>query len=210
MPAAQAYRIETARLVLRCWEPGDAALLNAAVASSVEHLRPWMAWSSEPLPTLEARAAQLREWRTWFDRGEAYMYGIFDAVEAVAIGSTGLHARVGPGALEIGYWIASDQLRRGYASEATAALTRVAFEVNKVERVEIQCAAENAISAAIPRRLGFQHEARLRRRILDGAGRLVDADIFCLFDDEYPLTPSARAPVRAFDAAGAALLCVAS
>lgn len=36
------YRIETARLVIRCYDRADAPLLKAAVDASVEHLRPWM------------------------------------------------------------------------------------------------------------------------------------------------------------------------
>jgi hypothetical protein len=36
------YRIETERLVVRCWEPRDAPLLKEAVDASLDHLRPWM------------------------------------------------------------------------------------------------------------------------------------------------------------------------
>jgi RimJ/RimL family protein N-acetyltransferase len=201
-----AYRIETARLVLRCYEPDDASLVNEAVAASREHLQRWMPWATSSPDTLPERVARLRAWRAEFDRDESYVYGIFDADEARLLGSTGLHARVGPNALEIGYWIHVDHVRRGYATEVTAALTRVAFEVNGVERVEVHCAVGNEPSARIPRRLGFHHEATLRRRILDGKGTLVDVDVFTLFSDEYAVTPSASARVRAFDAAGAALL----
>ena len=34
------YRIETERLVLRCYEPDDAPLLKEAVDESIEHLLP--------------------------------------------------------------------------------------------------------------------------------------------------------------------------
>ena len=61
----------------------------------------------------------------------------------------------GPEALEIGYWIRADAVGQGYATESTAALTRVAFEVVDVERVEIRCVPENRASAAIPRKLGY-------------------------------------------------------
>jgi RimJ/RimL family protein N-acetyltransferase len=206
VPARPAYRVETERLVLRCYEPADAPLLNGAVAASREHLEPWMPWASASPDTLPERVARLREWRAEFDRDESYVYGIFDPGETQVLGSSGLHARVGPNALEVGYWIHVDHVRRGYATEAAAALTRVAFEVNGVERVEVHCAVGNEPSARIPRRLGFHHEATLRRRILDGAQTLVDVQVFTLFADEYAVTPSASAQVRAFDAAGAALL----
>jgi RimJ/RimL family protein N-acetyltransferase len=206
VPEGPAYRIETERLVLRCYEPADAPLLNEAVAASVEHLRTWMPWASSSPTTLPERLAHLRDWRAQFDRDESYVYGIFDPGETMVLGSCGLHARVGPNALEIGYWIHVDHVRRGYATEAAAALTRVAFEVNGVDRVEIHCAVGNEPSAGVPRRLSFHHEGTLRRRILDGRGTLVDVRVFTLFSDEYAATPAASVQVRAFDVAGAALL----
>jgi RimJ/RimL family protein N-acetyltransferase len=36
------YRIETERMVLRCWDPADAGLLKEAIDASLDHLRPWM------------------------------------------------------------------------------------------------------------------------------------------------------------------------
>ena len=39
-----AYRIETKRLVVRCYDPSDAPLLAESVTESLEHLRPWMPW----------------------------------------------------------------------------------------------------------------------------------------------------------------------
>jgi len=37
-----AYRIESERLVIRCYNPKDALLLQKSVQESVEHLRPWL------------------------------------------------------------------------------------------------------------------------------------------------------------------------
>jgi hypothetical protein len=46
-----AYRIETERLVVRCYQPSDAQLLADSVAESLEHLKPWMSWAhDEPQP----------------------------------------------------------------------------------------------------------------------------------------------------------------
>ena len=41
------YRIETERLVLRCYDPEDAPLLKDAVDRSLDHLRPWMPWTPD-------------------------------------------------------------------------------------------------------------------------------------------------------------------
>src|SRR5688500_1778869 len=102
-----AYRIETPRLVLRCWQPADAPLLAAATAASVEHLRPWMPWIQQEPEELEAKVQRLRAFRARFDTDVDYVYAIFSPDEREVIGGTGLHPRIGEGGLEIGYWISA-------------------------------------------------------------------------------------------------------
>jgi RimJ/RimL family protein N-acetyltransferase len=202
-----AYRIQTPRLVIRCWSPADAPLLAEAITASVEHLRPWMPWAhAEPEP-LEAKVQRLRGFRAKFDRDEDYVYALFSPDERAVLGGTGLHPRVGEGALEIGYWISAAHAGRGLATESTAALPRVAFEVNGVERMEIRCDPRNERSAAIPRKLGYTLDATLRARTRGVDGEMKDAMVWSLLRGEYPSSPSsAAAPVQAFDAAGRALL----
>jgi RimJ/RimL family protein N-acetyltransferase len=201
-----AYRIQTPRLVIRCWQPADAPLLADAITASVEHLRPWMPWVHAEPEELEAKIQRLRGFRAKFDTDEDYVYAIFDPTESEVVGGTGLHPRVGQGALEIGYWISARHAGRGYATEAAAALTRVAFEINGVERMEIRCDPRNERSAAVPRKLGYTHEATLRARVLGVDGEMKPAMIWTLVRAEYPASPSATAPVQAFDAAGRTLI----
>ena len=200
------YLVRTSRLVLRCWEPRDAPLLKNAVDTSLEHLRPWMPWAAaEPKP-LEDKAELLRQFRGRFDLGEDFVYGIFDRDQSEVIGGTGLHTRVGAGALEIGYWISASRIGQGYAGEATAALTRVAFRVCGVDRVEIRVDPANEASLRIPRRLGFREEATLRRRLPDAKGAPSrDAVIFTLLADELGSSPAGVIEAEAFDVLGRVL-----
>jgi RimJ/RimL family protein N-acetyltransferase len=202
------YRIATERLVVRCWNPSDAPLLKEALDASLDHLRPWMPWAqNEPQP-LGQKIELLRSFRGRFDLGEEFVYGIFDADESTVVGGTGLHRRVGDDAFEIGYWIRAGRTREGLATEVTAALTRVAFELCGVDRVEIRVDPANEASGGIPRKLGYREEATLRRRLPSPADESERRDVvvFTLFADEFPTTPSAAAPVAAYDAAGARLL----
>ena len=57
------YRIETERLVIRCYEPRDASLLKEAIDSSLEHLRPWMPWAHQEPQTLEQKMELIRRFR---------------------------------------------------------------------------------------------------------------------------------------------------
>jgi RimJ/RimL family protein N-acetyltransferase len=68
----------------------------------------------------------------------------------------GLHGRIGPGALEIGYWVARDHTGRSLATNGAAALTGAALALPGIERVEIHCDQANLASAAVPRKLGFR------------------------------------------------------
>ena len=132
------------------------------------------------------------------------MLGIFERDESRVLGGSGLHTRHGPEALEIGYWLRADSEGKGLASEAAAALTRVAFERCGVDRVEVRIDPANERSQRVPERLGFTHEATLRRRLPGklGGGDLRDAVIFSMFASEFPASPCASVEYRAFDAAG--------
>jgi len=201
-----AYRIETRRLIVRCWQPTDAALLKAAIDASLDHLRPWMPWAEDEPQDLSAKVERLRSWRGKFDLDQDFVYGIFGPDEKDVLGSSGLHTRVGEGAREIGYWIHVDHINQGLATEVAAALTKVAFEVDGVLRVEIHCDPQNVRSAAVPRKLGFVHEATLRERTTDAQGERRDSMIWTLFADEYPGSRPQKAKIEAYDAVGRRIL----
>jgi len=200
MMSHPAYRIVTPQLVIRCYNPSDAPLLARSVSESLEHLLPWMPWAAAEPEPLDAKVERLRQFRARFDLGQDFVYGIFKPQENQLIGGTGLHTRIGAGALEIGYWINKNYINHGYATEAAAALTKVAFELHKAERVEIHCAVENVRSAAVPRKLGYTQEAVLRKRSFAN-GHLTDQMIWTMFPDEYCSTLSARLEIAAYDAA---------
>ena len=201
-----AYTLRTPRLLIRCWELADAAAYRDAMAASLDHLRPWMAWvKDEPRP-LDDQVKRMRTLRAMFDLGRDFAYGIFAPADGVMLGSAGLHPRVGEGAREMSYWMAAAHAGRGFATEAAAALARVAFEVDGVRRVEVHCDPRNLASVRVPERLGFVHEATLRARDFDEDGSPADTMVWSLFRDAYEGSPVAAAEVEAFDAIGRRVL----
>jgi RimJ/RimL family protein N-acetyltransferase len=202
--SALAYRIETPRLVLRCWEPDDAPLLKDAVDSSIEHLLPWMPWARYEPQSLDEKLQLLREFRGQFDLGEQYVYGILEPDESRALGGCGLHPRGGDGSLEIGYWIRADAIGQGLATEVAAVLTRVGFEHFGLERVDLSVDPENERSRKIPVKLGFVEEGLLRRRLppkTDGGPRR-DQLMFSLLAEELAASPCLGFEYVAYDALG--------
>jgi RimJ/RimL family protein N-acetyltransferase len=199
------YRVETQRLVIRCYDPRDAPLVKEAIDSSLEHLREFMPWALDEPQTLEEKTTLLKGFRSAFDAGENFVYGIFSRDESEVLGGTGLHPRIEAGGLEIGYWIRASATRQGLATESSAALTRVGIEVCDADRIEIRVEPANMASAGIPRKLGFVEEATLRRRLPTRPGEpLRDVTIFTLFREglERAVAPN----VRAFDARGEQIL----
>lgn len=205
MARGPAYRLVTARLVLRPWQPADAAAANATIARNLAHLAA-MPWAKREPMSLEDKTAQLRIFRGRFDLDEDYAYAVFDAGETAVLGAAGLHKRVGDGALEIGYWIDVDHNGRGLASEAAGALTRVGFAMGGIDRIEIHCAPTNAASARVAEKLGYTCEATLRGRHRDAEGRPRDTMFWSLFAADFAASPAAQLAVQAFDAAGQRLV----
>jgi RimJ/RimL family protein N-acetyltransferase len=193
----------TERVVARCWNPADASAAKEAIDSSLDELREWMPWALDEPQPVEQKAELLRRFRGQFDLGETFVYGLFSRDESEVVGGSGLHTRVGPDAFEIGYWIRTSRAGQGLATEVTAALTRVGFELCGADRIEIHTEPGNERSIRIPLKLGYAEEARLRRRLYPPpGGEPRDMVVFSLFRSDYPGTPASSAPLEAFDAAG--------
>ena len=156
MTAHPPRRLETERLLIRCWQPDDAVALRAALDPSLDHLRPWLPWAWVEPHTVVQTARRLADFKNGFDEGEEFVYGLFEPDESSVIGGIGLHRRVGLGALEIGYWIRVDRTRRGFATEAVIAVTTAGLALPGVDRIEIHCDPRNAPSRRIPERLGYR------------------------------------------------------
>jgi ribosomal-protein-serine acetyltransferase len=140
-------------VVVRRWLPADAEALVTAVTESAEHLRPWMPWIAQEPMSVGQRLALIEDWnRDWAVGGDAVM-GVF--VGDQIAGGSGLHRRLGPDGLEIGYWIHTDFTRRGLATLVSALLTDAAFELPEIQRVQITHDKANVASGGVPRRLGF-------------------------------------------------------
>ena len=173
------YEFETERLTIRGPLPGDGAEMQAAIAESIDELRPWMPWA-KTVPTVEESEIRLREKHLDFLARKDLQLLLFLKGTHTLVGSSGLH-RINWDVpkFEIGYWVRTSFSRQGYITEAVAGITNFAFDQMGARRVEIRCDAKNVRSAAVPQRLGFVHEATLRQDDIDHiTGELRDTMIF--------------------------------
>jgi RimJ/RimL family protein N-acetyltransferase len=169
---------ETERLTIRSPLPGDGAELQAAVAETIDDLRPWMPWADH-VPTVEEEEELARRGRARFLAREDLPLLLFLKGTHTLVGASGLH-RIDWNVprFEIGYWVRRRFARQGYITEAVRGITRLAFETLGARRVEIRCDARNARSQDVARRAGYELEATLRKHMVAADGVLRDTLIF--------------------------------
>jgi RimJ/RimL family protein N-acetyltransferase len=119
-----------------------------------------MPWATKEAADQRTQLARISEADEMWESGTGYIYAIFasdgGSGDGALVGTIGLHRRASEDVIEIGYWIAASQTRRGYATAATQAATTLAAALPSVRQVEIQCDEANVASAAIPRKLGYR------------------------------------------------------
>lgn len=160
-------RFDLDDVVVRRFTPDDVPALVRATHQSYDHLHPWMSWATPEGTTEAALRRFVDESVALPAHGPEATFGIFakrtsapSASESRSgderlLGSCGLHDRVGPGAIEIGYWLHVDAIGHGLMTRVVGALTDLALASGDIGRVEIHCDEANLASAAVPRRLGY-------------------------------------------------------
>lgn len=177
---------------LRRWRTADADVVYRIVSESLDHLMPWMPWAHEgysPDSALEFVSRCDREWA----EGTAFDYAV--TTGGSTVGSCSLMRRIGPGGLEIGYWIHPSWTGRGLATAAACALLREAFSLPGIDVVEIHHDEANKASGGVPRRLGFTEVER--RPSLEGPttpGEIGVEVVWRAWRDRTALPPGTAGP----------------
>jgi ribosomal-protein-serine acetyltransferase len=163
-------------------EERHASEVFAVVDRERELLREWLPWvdgSTEVAHTENFIRISLEQ----FADNEGFSAGIWSGGAFAGVIGTHkidwLYRRV-----EIGYWIAAKYRGQGIVTEACRAVIEHAFHEWKLNRVEIHCAAGNAKSCAIAKRLGFQFEGVLREAQFL-AGKYLDINVYSMLAREW-------------------------
>lgn len=173
-------------LGVRPLESEDAPELHALVEANRSHLARWMPWAADQDLAGTERFLAVAEEQVARDDG-------FQAAiepEGELIGVAGFHAIDWINRnTSLGYWLAEDAQGRGTMTAVVSALLDHAFFEWELHRVEIHCAPENRRSRAIPERLGFHEEARLRETELVNGGYL-DSVVYGKLEGEWGIDQS--------------------
>lgn len=140
-------------LLLHRFHPDDAESLHEATTSSLAQLIPWMPWATENYSRADSESFLKRTFTEWND---SINFNFAVVVDGRLCGSCGLMRRIGPGGLEIGYWLALGSTGQGFMTRAVRLLVRAAFDLGATH-VQIKHEEENVKSGGIPKRLGFKN-----------------------------------------------------
>jgi ribosomal-protein-serine acetyltransferase len=175
-------------VLVRRWQLDEADILATAVAQSADHLRPWMDWvRQEPMTLAQRRLWLVARERAWAAGGDVLL-GIF--LHGQAVGGCGLHRRLAPDGLEIGYWVHPSFTRRGIATEAARLLTASALALPEISHTEIHHDQANVASRGVPRKLGY-HLVEKRH---DAVEAPAEVGIECVWRMDHDLWASLQEP----------------
>jgi [ribosomal protein S5]-alanine N-acetyltransferase len=165
-PVAPIPVIETERLRLRPFTPGDEAALFA-LASDPEIAR-FVRFEAHRTPA--ATRAFLELVIEHYRRGDPFAWAIVRREDDRLIGSCGFVSKdTQRTSAEIGYWLGKPYWGQGYAAEAARTLVRFGFEQMGLERVEARCFTENRAGQRVIEKLGMKLESTDRSEMIKGS-----------------------------------------
>lgn len=180
-------RIETKRLFLRCYEPGDGQWYYAMSQRNRSHLMRYEAGNvAMSIASQEEAEILMRELvAEWVARDRFFM-GVFHK----ATGDFVAQIYVGPvnwdlPEFEIGYFADVDHAGQGFVTEAVKAALRFIFEHLKAHRVRIQCDDTNVRSIRVAERCGFVREGHFRENKKNANGTFAGTLYFGLLKSEF-------------------------
>jgi len=177
------YQLSNGTIVIRPHQPYDAETCYSAVIESIDDLMPWMFWCH-----LEISFSEIEDWivsrpQAWEDDKD-YDFAIIDSNQGSFIGNCGLgHIDLHNKVAELGYWIRTSQTNRNFATCASRLVLNFAFDVLKLNRIEIIVASSNETSQHVAEKLGAKKEGLLRQR-LNIRDKVHDAYLFSIIPDD--------------------------
>jgi [ribosomal protein S5]-alanine N-acetyltransferase len=184
-----AYVIRGRSLWLRPPAMGDYPAWAELRARSREHLMPWEPlWQRDEL-SRSAFRRRVRHYQREAREDLGYSFLVLRESDDELLGGLTLsNVRRGvTQAAVLGYWLGLPHVRRGYMTEAVAAVTTFAFDELRLHRIEAATMPNNTLSIRVLERNGFKREG-IARRLLKINGRWEDHVLHALVADEQDVS----------------------
>ncbi|TYS91509.1 GNAT family N-acetyltransferase [Rossellomorea aquimaris] len=172
-------------LELRLLDIQDAERIHELTDQSRSYLREWLPWVDYS-KTVEDSTEFIKATRLGFANNKSLTTGIIYQNEIVGVAGFNVLDWANKVAY-IGYWLGEGYQGKGIMTTVAKGLTTYAFDYYKMNKVEITAAEFNHRSRAIPERLGFKEEGKLRQRewIYD---HFVDHIVYGMLADEWKMS----------------------
>jgi RimJ/RimL family protein N-acetyltransferase/nitrite reductase/ring-hydroxylating ferredoxin subunit len=168
-------------IALRPFKAEDAPAIAAACQDP--EIPRWIPIIPVPYTEADARGFILLTLQAWHD-GSGYEFAIVEAATDRYVGSIGLHLGPNPRRHAVGYLVAPEARRRGYAVRALRLLTRWGFESVGIERLALWTLPGNVASQAVAEKAGFRFEGLARNWETDRNDLPLDAVMYSMTPDD--------------------------
>ena len=145
---------------LRSFAVSDADRLFELIDAQRSFLRTWLPWLNTTMTASDTRMV-IETALQQHSANNGFQAGLWSHQRL--IGVIGYHRVDWPNrSTSLGYWLGEEFQGRGIMTKACRSMISYAFEEYHLHRVEIRCAEQNLKSRAIPERLGFRPEGKIR------------------------------------------------
>jgi ribosomal-protein-serine acetyltransferase len=151
------------RIILKMTKPNlkTAKEISSQINKDLNHLDKWLDWVNK-LTTLENTLQFLHDKEKEVNENKKVEYGVYlnnKYIGHIAILNIDLKNKSG----EIGYWISSDLVNKGYITEAVKIIEKDFFKVHKFNKLQILCDKKNIPSITVAKKCGYKKRGVLRK-----------------------------------------------
>jgi ribosomal-protein-serine acetyltransferase len=180
-------KLESERLLVRCYTLTDAAMLVDVAASNRERLR-----EEFPLRLQSLAGRQEAEMFVWqliqqWELREEFHFGVWEKSSGLFTGEislTEIDWKIPKG--NFSYFAVEGFAGKGIMSEAAIMMTALAFETLQMRKLQIRCVVDNLQSQRVAERCGFRIEGVMRNDFLKADGQtLVDVVYYGMTPSDY-------------------------
>ncbi|MGQ9804836.1 MAG: GNAT family N-acetyltransferase [Chlorobiales bacterium] len=173
------------RISLRPLDTTDSERLVSLINASINELREFMPWLQGKITHKQQDEFLLRAVQE-MNLNQAFHFGILLKSRKELIGVIGTHPIDWLNeSASIGYWIATEFSRKGYATEAIVLILEGLFMELKLHRVAVSAATDNLASNRVIEKIGFRFEGVQKLAGKVAPTRWKDLNTFAMLDDEY-------------------------
>ena len=173
--------LKSKRLILRKLRPED----NEALYTIFSDIPTMKYWGHVPYTNKQQAIDSIQEYLTWWNAGKSLCMAIENKASPGLIGTISLfNFYEDSRRAEVGYILSRTHWGSGIMSEALKAILDYAFLELNLNRLEADIDPDNASSAGLLKKMGFQLEGLLKERWIVG-DIVADTELYGLLRNDY-------------------------